>query len=102
MFDDVNRLKSRYAQQIEDGRKMDVITTMPEWIWFVEHVLQPTIEEYTHRIMSGQILSDKEDWILRGMVAGMQMVVDSTSGIQHNASEAKKKVKALQEGLNDE
>jgi len=101
-MDEVTRLKQRYAQQIEDGRMVEVFTTMPEWNWYVEHVIQPTIDDYTNRILTGVIASDKEDWILRGMIMGMKLVVDTTDNFKKNGQDAKKKAKAQQEFLDAE
>jgi len=101
MFSEVDKLKQRYAVAIEDGRKIEVFTSMPEYQWYVEHVLKPTIEDYTNRIMSGQITSDKEDWITRGMVMGLKMVIETPENFQYTADEAKKKAKRLQEEVED-
>jgi hypothetical protein len=98
-MDEVSRLKARYGQQIEDGKKIEAFTSTNEWSWYVDHVLQPTINEYTERIMSGEIKSDKEDWVLRGMVQGLRLVISTTETFKRNASEAKKKSKALQEAI---
>lgn len=94
MFDELERLKIRYAQQIEDGRRIEVFTSMPEWQWYVEHVLQPTIEEQTKKVMEGKLENEKADWLSRGIVMGMQMVIDGTSGMIRAGQEAKKKAKA--------
>lgn len=101
-MDEVAGLKARYAKQIEDGRRIEVFTSMPEWQWYVERVVQPTIDEYTKRVMSGKINSEKEDWVIRGMVMGMKLVIDSPSSFKLNAKEARKKAKALQKAIEDE
>lgn len=94
-MDEVRQAKARYAQQIEDGRKTEVFTNMPEYQWYVENVIKPTIEEYTQRILSGEIKSDKEDWILRGMVQGMKLMIESPQNFQATAKQAKKQAKDL-------
>lgn len=102
MEDEVAKAKARYAQAIEDGRKIEVFTSMPEYQWYVEKVIQPTIDEYTNRILSGEIASDKEDWILRGMIMGMRLMVETTDSFKGGAEHAKKKAKELQEFIKDE
>jgi len=102
MFSEVEKLKTRYAHQIEDGRKISVFTSMPEYQWYVEHVVKPTIEEYTDRIMKGSINSDKEDWILRGMVQGMQLMIDTPEQFIKTASEAKEKARLQEEAIEDD
>jgi hypothetical protein len=97
MFNEVDKLRARYAQIMEDGRRVEVFSTMPEYQWWVEHVIKPTIDEYTHRVMSGGIQSEKEDWVIRGMVMGMQLILDTTETFIANGKEAKKKAKALKE-----
>ena len=94
-MDEINKLKARYAQQIEDGRKTEAFTTMPEYVWYVEHVIEPTIEEYTHKIISGDIPTDKEDWIIRGMILGMKLMTDTPLGFQETAKTAKKLAKSF-------
>lgn len=103
-MDQLDQIKARYAKQIEDGRKIEVFTSMPEWQWFVKHVIQPTLDDYTNRIMTGMIESDKEDWILRGMIMGMKLIVDTTDTFKMTAERAKKQAKDLAkyEKLNDE
>lgn len=96
-MDDINQRKALFAQKIEDGRKIEVFTSMPEWQWYVEHVLKPTIYEHTDRIMKGKLKTDKEDWIQRGIVQGLQMVMDGTEGIKRSGINAKKAAKDLQE-----
>lgn len=94
-MDEVSRLKARYAQQIEDGKKVSTFTDTPEWQWYVNHVVKPTIEDYTARIIRGDIASDKEDWILRGTIQGLQMILDATDSLKLNAKEARKKAKEI-------
>lgn len=94
-MDEVDRMKSRYAKSIEDGKRIAAFTMTNEWNWFVEHVIHPTIDEYTSRVMKGEIVSEKEEWIIRGMVQGMQLLITAPSGFTDKASEAKKKIKAL-------
>lgn len=101
-MDEPNRLKARYSAQIEDGRKIEVFTSMPEWQWYVDSVINPTVQEYIQRIMAGEIATDKEDWIIRGMVMGMKLVIESTEGFKRQADDAKKKAKLLQEALDED
>lgn len=102
MQDELEHRKAKYAAQIEDGRKIEAFTSMPEWNWYVEHVINPTVAEYIERIMTGKIKTDKEDWITRGMVMGLKMVVDGTTGFKQSAEDARKKAKALQEYKDEE
>lgn len=101
-MNELERLQTKYAHQIEDGRRIEAFTTLGEWNWYVTHVIKPTIDEYTTRIMSGQVASDKEDWILRGMVMGMKLIIETPESLKHNAQEAKKKLKAQKEYETDE
>jgi hypothetical protein len=100
-MDEVKKLKQRYAQQIEDGRKIEVFTSMPEWQWYIEHVIKPTLDDYTNRIMTGVIQSDKEDWILRGMMMGIKLVIDTPDQFKQVSGSAKTKAKALQEYVDE-
>lgn len=101
-MDEVERLKARYFQTIEDGRKIEVFTSMPEWKWYVESVINPTVDDYVNRIMTGKILSDKEDWILRGMVMGIRLITETPENFKSQAEEARKKVKSLQDAIEEE
>lgn len=101
-MDDISRHKARYAAAIEDGRRIEAFTNLDEWRWYVENVVQPTIDEYTNRIMTGELPTDKEDWIMRGMVMGMKLVIETTTGFKSQADDARKKAKALQEYIDDE
>lgn len=94
-MDEVTKLKARYAQQIEDGKKVAAFSETPEWQWYVDHVIYPTIEDYTARVVRGDIPADKEDWIIRGMIQGMQLVVDTTGAFKNTAKEARKKAKEV-------
>lgn len=99
---DVDRMKSRYAQLIEDGRKIEVFTSMPEYQWYVEKIIKPTIEEYTAKVMRGEITTDKEDWIIRGMVMGLSLMIETPNNFRVNAEDAKKKAKELEKFLRDD
>ena len=101
-MNEVEALKARYAKAIEDGLTISRFTNTSEWNWYVDNVLNPTIEEYTRRILSGQIESDKEDWVLRGMVQGLTLVVETTDGFKNRSQEARKAAKQLEEDLKDE
>lgn len=96
---EIETMKQRYAHKIEDGKKIEAFTTMPEWQWFVKHVLEPTCQEYTDKIMTGAIESDKEDWITRGMIMGMRLVIDTPKSFESAAKEAKVKAKELDDYL---
>lgn len=102
MQDEVQKAKARYAKAIEDGRKIEVFTSMPEYQWYVDSVVKPTIEEYTNRILSGEITTDKEDWILRGMIMGMKLMIDTPENFVATSDTAKKKAKELNKFLRDE
>ena len=101
-MNEVDKLKTRYAQQVEDGKKIEAFTSTPEWNWYVDHVIEPTVKDYTNRILTGKILSDKEDWIMRGMIMGIKMVIETPDQFERVADEAKKKAKLLQESLENE
>ena len=101
-MDEVDRFKSRYKQQIEDGRKIEIFTSMPEWQWYIEHVINPTIQDYTDRILTGKILTDKEDWILRGMIMGIKLVTETTGEFKAVANDAKKKLKVLEQQVEND
>lgn len=100
-MDETSRTKAIFAKKIEDARKVDVFTSMPEFQWYVEHVLKPTIYQNTQRIMRGEFKSDKEDWIHRGIVQGLQMVIDGTEGIKNSGKRAKEEAKNLQKRVED-
>lgn len=101
-MDEIERIKDRYLHQIEDGKKIDAFTSMPEWQWYVEHVIKPTVDDYTKRIMNGQNLSNKQDWIMRGMVQAFNLVTETPTRFKDNAKDAKKKAKMLQEQIEEE
>jgi hypothetical protein len=98
-MDEIQRRKLEYARQIEDGRKIEAFTSMPEWNWYVTFVVEPTIMEYTNKIMHGEFKTDKEDWIMRGMVQALQMLVDVPKSFIDTGMEAKAKAKGLQDFL---
>lgn len=102
MFNEVERLKARYAQSIEDGRKVEVFSSMPEFQWYIQNVLEPTIKEYTDRIMTGKIATDKEDWITRGMVMGLRLMIDGADGFKREAAESRRKAKQLQDDIEND
>ena len=101
-MNEIDKLRARYSQAIEDGKKIQAFTGLPEWNWYVDHVIEPTVKDYTNRILTGKILSDKEDWIMRGMIMGIKMITETPQQFTHNANEAKKKSKALQEYIANE
>ena len=101
-MNEIDKLKTRYAKAIEDGKKIEMFTSTSEWNWYVDHVIEPTIKDYTNRILTGKILSDKEDWIMRGMIMGIKMVTETPSQFINTANEAKKKAKSLQEYIANE
>ena len=102
MLDEVSRMKSRYAQTIEDGKRIQAFTSLPEWQWYVERVIKPTIAEYTERMIRGDLKTSKDDWIIRGMIQGLRLVIDTPEQFKEAAEESRKKAKALQESLDDE
>lgn len=101
-MDETERLKQRYARVVEDGRKIEVFTSMPEWQWYVESVINPTVEEYIDKIMRGKIETDKEDWILRGMIMGIRLVIETPQTFQTSAKDAKKQAKRLQDAIEED
>lgn len=102
MHDEISKLKVRYSKAIEDGRKIEVFTSMPEYQWYINNVVKPTIEDYTSRILSGEIVSDKEDWIIRGMVMGMKLMIDTPETFKTGSVTAKQKNKELNRFIKDE
>ena len=102
MFNDVEQRKAKYARLIEDGQKIEAFTSMPEWQWYVEHVLKPTIAEDTEKILKGQLESDKADWVMRGIVQGLQMIIDGTTGFINNMNTAKAAAKKLNEQIKEQ
>lgn len=94
-MNEVERLKARYAKQIEDGKKITVFMGVPEWEWYVNEVLQPTIDEYTKRVMQCEIESNKEDAYMRGMVAGIKLVIETPDLFITAALDAKQKAKEI-------
>ena len=94
-MNEVQRAKARFAAMVEDGRKIEVFTSIPEYQWYIEHVVKPTIDDYTRRIMSGEIESEKQDWVLRGMVQGMELMTGLPDVFKGEAKVAKKKAKEL-------
>ena len=52
--------------------------------------------------MAGKIITNKEDWIVRGMIMGIRLVIDGTEGLKNQATEARQKAKKLEEALEDE
>lgn len=99
-MNEVERMRARYAQQIEDGKKIEAFTSMPEWNWYVSKVIKPTIEEYTEKILSGKIPSNKEDWITRGMIQGMRLMIETPEIFKEEAKTAKDKAKDIEAYLN--
>lgn len=101
-MDEIAKTKALFAQKIEDARKVEVFTSMPEFQWYVEHVLKPTIFQITSDIMKGKFKTDKEDWIQRGIVQGLQMVIDGTEGVKRSGQQAKLSAKQYQEAIDNE
>lgn len=100
-FTEVNVLRAKYAHLIDDGKKIEMFTSMPDWQWYVNSVLQPTIDEYIARILEGKAVSDREDWMLRGMVNGLKMVIESTTTFKSNALKAKESAEKLEQQVKD-
>lgn len=100
--EEIGKRKAEYARKIEDGRKIEAFTSMPEYQWYVQHVIMPTIAEYTERILNGSFDNDKLDWINRGMVLAMQMMVETPESFKQIANKAKKDAKHLQQELDNE
>lgn len=101
-MDEIARRKANFARLIEDGRKIEVFTSMPEYKWYVESVIQPTIANETDKVMHGDYKTSKEDWIARGIVLGLQMVVDATATLIEEGKRAKKSAKDYQRYLDAE
>lgn len=99
-MNEIEKMKARYAQKIEDGKKIEAFTSVPEWQWYVNQVIKPTIEDYTERILSGKIPSNKEDWITRGMIQGMRLIIETPEIFKEEADVAKAKSKDIEAYLN--
>lgn len=99
MDDEIKQKKARFARLIEDGRKTAAFTEMPEYQWYVQHVVQPTIDSETDKIMNGEYKTDKEDWIARGYVMGMRMMIDTPEVFKQSGADAKQQAKAYQKYL---
>jgi len=94
---ELDKIKARYEREITDGRKVEAFMNTEEWKWYVESVINPTIEEYVRRIMNGEIATDKEDWIARGIVMGLKMIVETPNRFSEVADRARQKAKDLKE-----
>lgn len=101
-MDEVNVLRSKYAREIEDGRRIEAFTSLGEWQWYVEKVINPTIQEYTERILEGKATTDREDWMLRGMVNGLKMIVDSTNAFVAAKQVAAEKARDLEKRVKED
>ena len=101
-MDEVAEFRGRYLRIMEEGRMVEVFTSMPEWQWYVDTVVQPTIDDYVKRILEGSIKTDKEDWILRGMIMGMKLVVETTGSFKARADAAKDQSKKMEEHIKNE
>ena len=102
MNDEITEYRLRFARMIEDGRKVEVFTNTPEWQWYVDAVVKPTINDFTERIITGKLPTDKEDWIMRGMIQGLRLLIETTDSFKHQAEAAKEKSKELEDGLKDQ
>lgn len=98
MGDDVNVLRAKYSREIDEGRRIEAFTSMAEWNWYVDHVILPTIDEYLERILEGK-LPEREDLIVRGMINGLKMVVETTTTFKKNSDKAKEQAKKLEEDI---
>lgn len=98
-MDEISRRKAEFARKVEDGRKVEAFTSMPEYNWYVDFVLKPTIKNETSKIMNGEYPSNKEDWIARGFVMGLKLMVDGPQAFVKGGYEAKKQAKSYQEYL---
>lgn len=101
-MEEIQKLKNKYNKHIENGRKIEAFTSMPEWQWYCETVINPTVNEYIDRIMRGAVESDKQEWILRGMIQGLRLVVESPANFKDLAEGAKQDAKRLNQSLKDE
>jgi hypothetical protein len=68
---EVDDIRVRFARQIEDGKRVLSFASTDEWGWYVDTVIQPTIDEYTRRMLQGT-LPEREDMHIRGMIAGYE------------------------------
>jgi hypothetical protein len=96
-FDELNTMRGAYARRMENGKRIQAFTGSDEWHWYVDNVLQPTITDYTERLLEGKTATDKEDWMLRGMINGLRMVITSTETFVDDATKAREQAKKLEE-----
>lgn len=98
-MDEVNLLRAKFSQRMENGKRIESFTSTAEWHWYVDSVIQPTIEEYTNKLLEGKFDTDREDWALRGMINGLKMVIDSTGALVEDAAKAKEQARKLEEDV---
>ncbi len=99
-MDELNVMRAKYATLIEDGKKIEAFTALSEWQWYVDKVITPTVDEYMERILSGK-LPEREDLVIRGMINGLRLVVESTTTFKDNALKAKEQAKELEKQVKD-
>lgn len=97
---EVDDIRANFARKIEDGKRVMSFAQSDEWNWYVNTVINPTIAEYTERMLKGT-LPDNEDRHIRGMIQGMKTVVESVSTFIDEANRAKNAAKEFEEKVKD-
>lgn len=97
---EIDDIRTNFARKIEDGKRVLSFASTDEWNWFVDSVIQPTIDEYVERMLKGT-LPEREDLHIRGMIAGLKLVVDSAQTFIDEANKAREQSKRLEEELKD-
>lgn len=87
--------RAKYLKAMEQGRKIEYLTSLDEWRFF-EGWLLASIDEITKQIMRGDYLTNQraEDFN-KGVVAGMQMLIDGAAGFKGERVRAEKKLDDL-------
>lgn len=97
-MDDIAKLRDKYHRLIEDGNEVLEFATQAGWQWYVNTVLNPTIDEYTAKILEGK-LDDRQDLVMKGYVNALKMVVDSTTTFMDSAEKAREDSRKLEEDV---
>jgi len=93
---EIDAIRAKFARKIEDGKRVMNFASSDDWGWYVTTVIEPTIEEYTERILSGN-LDERQDMHVRGMIQGMKLIRDSVSTFVSEADKAKQEAKKFEE-----
>ena len=97
MYSEVDRLKARYAKDIEAGRKIETLTSMDEWHFYAE-VLRNSADELVDRIIRGEFLSNqREEDFNKGVANAIYMLIDGVDNFKTRAKDARGKARALED-----